>query len=214
MRGSAQRTYKIRMDGDWTLEDLYRFPRAFEQVYYMAYSLRIGEDSSLRDRLDQAYRAYPWQGGFSAVNFYDQLKYALPKQERPRIVSIQYASPGWLELSVAAVTIAVAVRQFVNAVAAAIREGDSTYTHIVKGLTDRKLLRLDAKRKHLEFRRAELEYIEYCADTTARLLGMPDAAELHARTGHPYRSLKILLSLYRRVRALADFQDKGKAAFK
>jgi hypothetical protein len=40
-------------------------------------------------------------------------------------------------------------------------------------------------------------------------IGTPDA--LDERTGRPLVSLKILLSVYRRVRTLAEYKAKGKA---
>lgn len=91
--------YQIRMDGRWTLDDLYRFPRTYEQVYFALDALVPSETHADEERVARAFQAFPWQGGYSAVNFYNQLKFATPSEIRPRIASIQYASPGWLELS-------------------------------------------------------------------------------------------------------------------
>ena len=52
----------------------------------------------------------------------------------------------------------------------------------------------------------------YCDRT--KLLGFNNLDEINARTGHPYLSLKILLSLYRRVKTLTDYIGKGKADFR
>ncbi len=87
-------TFRIGMDGDWSLEDLYILPRSFEQVYFLMYSLSSDLDADETERIAHAYRVFPWRGGYSAVDFYNQLKWTAPGDYRPKIVSIQYASPG------------------------------------------------------------------------------------------------------------------------
>ena len=88
-------TYTIHIEGRWSLEDLYVLPHTFEQVYFLVYSLIPGHDESTLDRIQHAYEAFPWQGGYSAVNFYNQLKYITPKRQRPQIASIHWVT--WLD---------------------------------------------------------------------------------------------------------------------
>lgn len=208
-----QNSYTVHIDGEWSLEDLYTFPRNYEQVYFMMYSLMPELDEEILARIYRAYKVFPWQGGYSAVNFYNQLKYVIPKNERPAIVSIHYASPGWLEISLL-VGVAFSVERLVKSIANTISYANTTYDQIVRGMQERKILRLDAKRKQLEFEKQELEYIEFAANRMANLVGASNLEEINQRTGHPYRTLKILMSLYRRVRTLADYQNKGTADFR
>jgi hypothetical protein len=93
------------------------------------------------------------------------------------------------------------------------RHAHMVYNRLMRGLSKRKLLRLKVKRKELQFKREELEYISLCASEMSRLLGFTNIDEINARTGHPYISLKILLSLYRRIRTLVNYETKGKADF-
>ena len=86
--------YLIRMDGRWTLDDLYRFPRTYEQVYFALDALVPSETHADEERVARAFQAFPWQGGYSAVNSYNQLKFATPFEIRPKVASIQYASAG------------------------------------------------------------------------------------------------------------------------
>lgn len=86
--------YKILIDGRWSLEDLYQFPRAYEQVYFAIEAMLPAADEEAEYRMQRAFLAYPWQGGYSSVNFYNSLKHATPAFERPAIVSLKYASPG------------------------------------------------------------------------------------------------------------------------
>ncbi|MBW2742160.1 MAG: hypothetical protein JRE64_25730, partial [Deltaproteobacteria bacterium] len=50
------------------------------------------------ERIDFALEGYPWQGGYSYVNIYKGLQSQIPFHHRPTIASIQYASPGWIDI--------------------------------------------------------------------------------------------------------------------
>jgi hypothetical protein len=205
-----QGTYPIHMDGRWTLEDLYKFPRTYEQAYFALDALIPSESQVDFDRVDRAFRAFPWQGGYSAVNFYNQLKYATPIGARPEVLSIQYASPGAITLSLI-LEQAELLAAIVGAVAGSITVCNTLYNKIMNDLQHRKLLRIKVERENIALGRDELDLIrEYNLEMAAILkIGTPDA--LDARTGRPLVSLKILLSVYRRVRTLADYKNKGKA---
>jgi hypothetical protein len=205
-----QGTYPIHMDGRWTLEDLYKFPRTYEQAYFALDALTPSESQVDFDRVERAFRAFPWQGGYSAVNFYNQLKYATPIGARPEVLSIQYASPGAITLSLI-LEKAELLAAIVGAVAGSITVCNTLYNKIMNDLQHRKLLRIKVERENIALRREELDLIrEYNREMAAILqIGTPDA--LDARTGRPLVSLKILLSVFRRVRTLADYKNKGKA---
>lgn len=44
----------------------------------------------------------------------------------------------------------------------------------------------------------------------AKMIGLSDIEQMNRKTGSPLKTLKILLSLYRRIRTLAEYQNKGK----
>jgi hypothetical protein len=204
--------YRIDLDGIWTIEDLYTFPHALEQVYFFLWSLSSGHDEVDAERIARAYSVFPWQGGYSAVSFYNQLKFVMPKRNRLRVLSIQYESPGWIEIAVIAV-VAVNLAKIVKSVANSIKNCNSVYHEIWTGLEKRKLLRLKRKRAELTLKRDEEKYINQSVKEMATILQMPSVTKLNKLTGDPYISLKILLSLYRRVRTLANYQNQGKADF-
>lgn len=205
-----QGAYPIHMDGRWTLEDLYKFPRTYEQAYFALDALIPSESQVDRERVDRAFKAFPWQGGYSAVNFYNQLKYATPIRARPEVMSIHYASPGAINLSLI-LEQAQLLAAIVGVVAGSIAACNTLYNKIMNDLQRRKLLRIEVEREKIALGHEELKLIrEYNNDMAAILqIGTPDA--LDARTGRPLVSLKILLSVYRRVRTLADYRNKGKA---
>jgi hypothetical protein len=202
--------YRILLDEDWSLEDLYVFPRAFEQVYFFVSSLDETVLASDRERVMRAYSSLPWQGGYSAVNFYNQLRYAIPRRERPTIASMQKSSPGWLDLYLIA-GVAIAVAKIVKSTAIALREANSTYHDIYKGMQERKLLRIKVGRESLQLREAEINFVIRCSNQLAHVLGFSKLNQLNDYTGDPYLTLKILMSLYRRLRVLAEYENKGKA---
>jgi hypothetical protein len=203
-------TYTIRLGGEWLLEDLYQFPRTFEQVYFAVYSLDPTLEEIEADKITRIYRAFPWQGGYSAVNFYNDLKYLTPKRQRPKVISIEYSSPGSMELALF-VLIALQVENIVKSACKSMTHINKLYGDIVKGMQQRELMRLKIQIQQVKLKKEEAEFIEKSAKAMSRALGFSNVAELNKRTGHPYITLKILLSLFRRVRVLAEYQNKGKA---
>ncbi|MBZ9862170.1 hypothetical protein [Mesorhizobium sp. CA12] len=205
-------SYSISIDGRWSLEDLYKFPRAYEQVYFAMEAVLPSEIPGEEQRIFRAFRAYPWRGGYSAVNFYNQLKYATPPHRRPTVASIRYSSPGWIELIVNQ-PLAYHVGVIIMAVAGGIKYCNSVYHRIYTDMQNRQLLRMEVELKRVSVTAEELKIVAESADEMARLVGLPSADALHARTGDPLISLKILFSIFRRVRLLAEYKDNGKADF-
>jgi len=208
--------YKVLLDNKWDLEDLYIFPRTYAQVYYLHYALLNQADEFLTELITYAFSTYPWQGGYSAVNFYNRLKSMVHKKHRPIIISMQYASPGWIELSLIPV-IALGVAKAVKMICSSVNEINKTYSDIQKGLSDRKLLRLnitekeiDIDKKRIELEIQHMDFINESATKMGELLGFDSMDHIDAITGSRLKTLKILSSYYRRLKILTDFQRKGK----
>jgi len=214
--------YKINIDGEWTLEDLYLLPHTYGQVYGFMYSLmEIKEISSetlddfnidFDERIFFTYTSQPWKGGYSAVNFYNYLKNLVPPEHRPRIKAIHYGSPGFMEL-VLFVPIAIVIKEIIKSFCDAGKSINSLYNEIYKGMQERKLLRIDVKKKELELKEADLRFINSSIKSLAELLGFKNVKELNKATKKSLTSLKILLSFYRRIRLLVDYTNKGKTKF-
>jgi hypothetical protein len=62
-------SYRIEIDGEWTLNDLHEFPYAYTQAYSFLYSLMM-DAADEDERLRITFEAHPWRGGFSPVNFF------------------------------------------------------------------------------------------------------------------------------------------------
>jgi hypothetical protein len=205
----TEKHYKIPIEGRWFLEDLYVFPRAYEQVYFLAYSLLPHEDEQIQERIQYAYSQFPWRGGYSAVNFYNNLKFTTPKKQRPQVISLQYSSPGWIELSLI-IGVAVSIEKLIKTIAGSLREANSLYNEIYEGTQKRKLLRIEVKSKELELEKTHADFIMHSVGNMANLLNLQEVDQMTTKTGSPLKTLKILLSLYRRVRTLAEYKRSGK----
>ncbi|MFT8809036.1 hypothetical protein [Gluconobacter sp.] len=204
------KSYKIFIDKRWSLEDLYKFPRAYEQVYFAFEAVLPSPDEVTDERIERAFRAFPWQGGYSAVSFYNQLKYATPPKRRPLIQKMQYASPGYIELLLN-LPLAVQIAGVVGSVAASIGACNKTYNAIHTDLQKRKLLRMDVEKKKIELTKEQLKLVTFANGEMAKILDLPSTKAILERTNDPLISLKILLSIYRRIRTLSEYKIKGKA---
>jgi hypothetical protein len=205
---SRRGTHRIELGGEWTLDDLYLLPHAYGQLYSFVNALQRGA-LDIDERYDHAFE-YPWRGGWSTVNFFGYVRTRVPRTARPKLVAIQYASPGWMDLSLVVAT-ALAIRGLVTTFVKTATQLHNLYNEIYNGMHDRQLMRIDVRERVLELERHELEWIETSTDRMAKLMGFEDVQTVNALTKNPLATLKVLLSLYRRVRTLAKFEQAGKA---
>lgn len=64
---------KLLLDGRWTLEELSDATKDYTQLYGFAYSLLEDLPVARREQVEYIYGKFPWRGGFSTVNFFEQL---------------------------------------------------------------------------------------------------------------------------------------------
>ena len=203
-------SYRIKLDGDWTLDDLYSFSRTYSQLYAFQYSfeqLRTGPDDD--EWIRDPYVAHPWVGGYDAVNFYKQLASRAPHPHRPTLLSMRYASPGWMDLRVV-VAVAVGITPAVYAFIGAATRINRLYNEIYKGMRKRELMKIKVKREKLKLARDTLEFIEDCNGELSGLLKFEHRQDINRLTHNPLTTLKILLSYCRRVKNLSKYETSGK----
>lgn len=204
--------YRICLDGKWSLEEFYEMPHVFSQLYSFHYVFRDEEEVRDKEQLARAFASYPWQGGFSAVNFYRMAYGQVPPSLKPDVKSVRYESPGWLDVHLL-LGAAIDVGKAVGALATATLIAAEAYNKIYKGLQDRKLLRIKIDSKELRLARDTLAFIEDSSQTISDIVEFENLPKLNMLTGHPLASLKILMSYYRRDRKLVKFEEEGKAHF-
>ncbi|MCK5679732.1 hypothetical protein KAI46_02860 [bacterium] len=200
---------KLYIDGRWELTDLNILTRVYIQVYGLIYSLDVADDY-IEEEIQYIYGKYPWRGGYSAVNFYQNLFSKMPREFKPSIKSIQYASPGFIELS-QLVEVAKDISLIVGYVSGALLAGNKTYSSIQKGIRERKLSKFDLRSEELKFMEQERTFIHKSVNDISQVMGVrkETLAKLYFRTeNNELAVLKILSSLYRRARDLAKLQNK------
>lgn len=205
---------RFSLDGDWSLFDFSGFGREFEQVYALIHALQQPQSAAnvADERVRRAFEAFPWRGGWSAVNFYESLRHSMPKRHRPRIVAIRYASPGYIELLVV-LGVARAVSALVRHLSQTARHVASTYHEIHRGMEERRLLRLDVRREELRLEGDEEKFAAEAAARMAHAMGFSYLAQLNEVTPNDLATLKVMMSLYRRLRGLAKRHSDGRMTF-
>jgi hypothetical protein len=200
--------YRIALDKKWALADFSDFPRVYDQVYAFLFASEADLSGPQFDRVSYVFRAYPWHGGYSTVNFYQNLRATIPSPYRPQIKAIRYSSPGWMDLSLL-VSVAISIRVVVHHFAKAGKQLNDLYSDIYKGIHERKLQEIEIRKKEIEIKETDLAFANKSCEALAKLLGFSDLQKLHDYTGNPIASLKMLLSFYRRVRTIAKFEQSG-----
>lgn len=204
-------SYKIDLpeSGKWTLHDLYKFPHSLEQCYSFIYCLDTELPARDRERIDYAFSAYPWRGGYSYVNIYQVLASQIPPRSRPKIISMHKASPGWIEL-LANLDAIEAIAKAIAVIAGSIATTTFAYSKTTKYLANLNNIRKEADVKDLQLTRLQITELNLLCKELADSLGFKSIDELHRRTQNPEVSLKLLAAHYRRMQILLEYVQKGK----
>jgi hypothetical protein len=158
------------------------------------------------------FRKFPWRGGFSTVGFYRGLYGQIPRPHRLAIQGINYHSPG--EITVSAVDAIVdQVRASVAVLNQERKDLQQFYKQLYDGMSARDLL--GRSLEEIDPDPLDLNFVETSAKKLASTMQFQMMDQLLSLTdGSWIASAKILMSYYRRVKALADFFDSGKASFR
>ena len=203
---------KLRLDGRWSLEELSEATKDYTQLYGFAYSLLPDLPSARREEIDHIYGKFPWRGGYSTVNFFNQLFHKIPPKLRPEVQRIQYASPGFIELT-ELLLVAVTVAAIVKAVCSAINSAHDTYRKIQKGSVEQELSKINLTKEQLDLSQRQLTFCEGASKSLVAMFALTEAQEQlldQNVQGNQAMKLKILLSVFRRVEPLAKRQTEGK----
>jgi hypothetical protein len=98
----SETTTRLLIDGEWDMPDLGMFYNRYSDVYYFLavtdqYSDDAIDEVRKRKTLD-AFQDCVFKGGFSYVNFYDDLAGNVSRSERLNIDKIKYESPGYVTI--------------------------------------------------------------------------------------------------------------------
>jgi hypothetical protein len=200
----------VLLDENWDLEDLYEYPHALSQCYSFVYCLDSELQPRDRARIADALRSYPWRGGYSYVNIYSVLKSQIPGRDRPQIDSMKKASPGWLDLLLnvnVAHQIAAVVTTLAGAGVAAVAAYKKCHSMIMALSAERRKRQIEGLQKSA----AQMKAMNSLCTELAKQLGYKSLDQLHAYTGDPEISMKMLMAHYRRLSVLVKYAENGKA---
>lgn len=203
--------YRVLMNERWELEDLYNFPHAYSQTHAFIYCFDTDIDPRNAERINIALEEYPWRGGYSYVNIYTVLHHQIPALHRPKIASIQYASPGWIDIFLnpdVALQVAKSVGILLGAGVAAIE----AFKRVDKARLDIARQRREQNREFARISAEEAKALNEMSEEISKHLGFDSLKKLHQRTKNPEVTLKLLMAHYRRLRILGDYVESGKVS--
>ena len=200
---------KISLDKRWELNDFSTFTKEYVDLYSFYYTLTSVQENN---ESKTTFTSYPWEGGYSVVNFFRKTYGLIKKDHRLRIIKIQYSSPGVIELS-GILSIAQDISILVGAICASAYAINRTYDTIKSSYIRRKLAKLKLKEVESKLTRDDINFI---SDSVKRLaenfrLNSEQLKSLSKISkGNELIQLKMLLALYRRAELIAKQQLSGK----
>ena len=206
------KTTQLGLDGRWGLEELSDTTKGYIQLYGFAYSLIPDLPTARREEIDYIYGKFPWRGGYSTVNFFNQLFHKIPVKLRPEVQRIQYASPGFIELT-ELLAVAVTVAGIIATVCKSLGSVHDLYRSIQKASVDHELSKINLAKEGLDLKQRQITFCENSSKDLVKAFGLTEAQENlidQKVLGNPVMKLKILLSVFRRVEPLAKKQAEGK----
>ena len=212
----SKKNYRILLDGDWSLEDLMNFSRLYFQNYSFIYCLDTQAVDIASTRIKSVLESYELRDGLSYVNIYDVFRSHVKLQERPKIKSIQYSSPGWIELALNP-DVAMQVAKSIGIYLGAITTGGGaialTYKKLHKIYIDLKNERIKKRNDSIKLEKIKIATVNKLNDELAKGLGFNSLADLDKHTKDIEETSKLLMAHYRRVNKIANFVKAKKAGF-
>ncbi len=207
---TAGKARTVQIDGRWGIDDLRRFSDLVQDSYAFVFALSgLGGEKSKRE-IQSLFHRYPWRGGFSSVNFFDDLYRLIPSPQRASITRIQYASPGEIDLRMNE-EVAIALRGIVARINDGQNEPFAAYQEVRRYLQERGWLGKAKGDLRLSPEDDTFLLQQFKILCGAFSLSTRESDILELASSDPLSAVKILLAYYRRVAALADYVATGKA---
>lgn len=208
----SNKTYRILLDGKWSLEDLMVFSRVYFQNYSFIYCLETDVVDVAKYRIEKVLDEYELRSGLSYVSIYDIFRSSVQKSDLPQIDSIKYASPGWFDLILnvdVAIQFAKSLAVYLSAPVAAAE----AYKRLHKIYIELDKRRAEAKLQSLKLTVAEAKAAEVLIKLLAKGIGFNSLDDLNKYTKNEEESARLLMAHHRRLTKIAQFVKSGKASF-
>jgi hypothetical protein len=203
----------IMLDERWKLEDFSILTKEYQQLYGFFHALRAIDEGNFSDL---EFERMPWLGGGTVVGFFSIIGKFVKLEDQPIVKQIQYASPGFIELTLL-VEVAKDIGLIVSALAGAVSSAAGTYHLIYSQYQKKKLTQLKIKDLEAKQLREEIVFVKNSIIDlhTTFMLTPKQVQALHKISkGDELVQLKMLLALYRRAEPVAALQVQNKANFK
>ena len=196
---NAENIYKILLDGQWSLRDFTEFTRLYYQNYSFIYCLDTEANFEANDHLRDVLSEYQLRSGATYVSIYSIFQHQIPKEDRPIVKSIAYASPGWLELllnSDVAVEVAKTVSIYLGA-HTIVMTAYKRLSEIYGQLRQKRKARRNAS---IKLDKDQIVEIQRLNRELAKGLGFKSLKALDEHTNDPEESSKLLMAHFRVLR--------------
>ena len=208
--GNLAESTRIGIDGEWGFEDFELFFRRYDEVYTFLNISRhlLAKDTDAEGREFSSYFAltqFPWRGGWSAYQSYRALHRTTLPDERPTVVAMRYASPGFIEIGGALISIAL-VQKIVQSY---LLHGDELryfYRTAHRDFSRRGWLTEDSRLERFRPSPEDLKAAKLVVKTLITLLGLEAVGDWDFLIEDPITGGKVLFAFYRRVKELVEFQ--------
>ena len=202
--------FRINMDGEWDLDDLRLLTSSVRLSY--AYFYWIYQDPAFVPTIVRGgISRYFWSGEYIGDRFAQTLYGEIPESRRLKLVSIQFASPGWMEL--AGMLPVIAGLGWVTRVW--IKNFDQTIDLVKKVdeyFRERKLRDLRDKGSIQDIDGAFVDEARDLCYEYGRYLGLDDRRieSVITLTGNPIAALRLLVAISSEARRLYQLEEDGK----
>jgi hypothetical protein len=206
--------HTLLIDGNWYLDDFGKFQSVYSQLYAFFYALRNLGRPSISHSLQHSLTAYPWKGGFSAINIFREILDATPEFHQARVHKLQYSSPGTIELELLE-DVAQDIKRFIEFSG---RDENLSSLHEIykkaeKFLDENSLRNVSGKRNSEQISQLDPvveQLITTHLNSLSSALGLTGSLDTLRGTGaHELVLLKFFLAIFRRYRRLKEFHARG-----
>lgn len=193
---SARAGFVGLLDGEWNSQELAELHRRVRDTHALIYLYSQAAKPQ--------FRSAPFKGGFSTINFYQQIKGYIPAKARVSERAVHYSSPGFVAFRGDLATLSQ-LREVLDSV----RKNEDALADENRALTrflrDENLNEEDA--------RATPDQESVMAEHAAAMLvliGRPDWDWLVSKCPSIWQATKIVRAHYRRLRDLVRLEEEGR----
>jgi len=200
---------EILLDKQWELRDLSIVTREYVQLYSFFYVIsRVSEG----EYVDLDFSKYPWGGGYSVINFFQKSYGLTHKDHKLQVSRIQYASPGFIELT-GVLGVAADVATLVTTLCGSAFAINKTYDGIMSSYHKRELGKIKIKEAESKLTKDDINFIHSSVTKLANNFNLrPEQVMAVEKISNQNElvQLKMLLALYRRASPIVEQQEAGK----